>query len=215
MSLATLKSKVERLIEECKGTGSRQWWLDTLNQKTDLTSFFSNTNITELPKFEANNQLTTVKMLCYNCILLKCFDDNFDTSPVKEFTYGFSGCRSLEYVRGLKTPNATNCYALFNTCIKLHTIYTPLDFSNVTNLNIVFNNCGNLVNVLFVPNSIKISISFAHSSVLNDESIQSIIDGLADLTGQTTQYITFNSVIANKLTAEQNALILSKNWYIG
>ena len=47
---------------------------------------------------------------------------------------------------------------------------------------------------------------------LSDETIQSIIDGLADLTEQTTQTITFYATVGAKLTDEQKATITAKNW---
>lgn len=56
------------------------------------------------------------------------------------------------------------------------------------------------------------SIAFAQSSLLTTESVQSIIDHLADLTGQTAQTVTFHSNVL--VTAEQRAQALAKNWNI-
>ena len=77
----------------------------------------------------------------------------------------------------------------------------------------MFSVCSSLKNISFVAGCIKKSISFSQSP-LTDESIQSIIDGLADLTGQTAQTITFHSDVKNKLTEEQIASATSKNWNI-
>ena len=78
----------------------------------------------------------------------------------------------------------------------------------------MFYHCYALKNISFVAGCIKKSISFAQSDKLTDESIQSIIDGLADLTGQTAQTITFHPDVKNKLTEEQIASVTSKNWNI-
>jgi hypothetical protein len=63
--------------------------------------------------------------------------------------------------------------------------------------------------IRFVPNCIKLSIGI-NSYVLSDESIQSIIDGLA--TVETAQTLTLHADVKEKLTEEQLATITSKNW---
>lgn len=87
-----------------------------------------------------------------------------------------------------------------------------MDISNATVVNSMFNYCNNLERVSFVKGCIKISIGFAHSSKLDDVSIQSIIDGLADLTGKTAQTLTLHATVGAKLTDEQKATISAKNW---
>ena len=42
--------------------------------------------------------------------------------------------------------------------------------------------------------------------------MQSIIDGLKDLTGAESQTLTFHSAVGNKLTDTQKATITAKNW---
>ena len=42
--------------------------------------------------------------------------------------------------------------------------------------------------------------------------LQSIINGLADLTGQTSHTITFHSTVTKKLTDEQKQIISQKGW---
>ena len=69
-----------------------------------------------------------------------------------------------------------------------------------------------LVDVGFVPNTIKYSISFGSCLNLSADSIQSIIDGLADLTGGTAQTLTFHATVKGKLTDQQIATITGKNW---
>lgn len=95
-------------------------------------------------------------------------------------------------------------------------ILGELDFSNVTTGlsggSGAFTGCGKLVTITPKPNSIKISINFADSKLLSDVSIQSIIDGLADLTGGTAQTLTLHSTVGSKLTDTQKATITAKNW---
>ncbi len=86
----------------------------------------------------------------------------------------------------------------------------PLDFSNNTSAN-TFYYAPSLKSISFAPECIKVSMVI-NSSVLTNESIQSVIDGLADLTGGTTQTLTVHSTVGNNLTDTQKATITAKNW---
>ena len=115
-----------------------------------------------------------------------------------------------EYSRDCKS-----IFMLMYGAVKLKTILGALDLTNCTNVTNAFAaDNGLLEEVEFVPNTIKISISFAYLRYLSDKSRQSIIDGLADLTGQTAQTVSFHSNVLAKLTDEQFATILSKNWSV-
>ena len=74
-----------------------------------------------------------------------------------------------------------------------------------------FNSSGALKNIIF-GGEIKKSINFSRCTKLSAESVQSAIDHLADLTGTTTQTLTFASAIGSALTEEQKAAITAKNW---
>jgi hypothetical protein len=167
---------------------------------------------------------------------------NFTGESVSGFFYGAKGMRSIKmtcnnkevvwegtnlfYATTQPTTLKTVDFTEFNTKIRsainlflnqtsIVSILGAWDMSECTNfLNIVFN-CHAVKEIRFVKETIKYNIAFAQSSLLIDESIQSIIDGLADLTGQTTQTITFHSSVVTKLTEEQNAQVLLKNWVIG
>ena len=91
---------------------------------------------------------------------------------------------------------------------KLKNILGVLDFSDAAAYKTPFLYCEALEEVRFKANSIKFSISFANSSKLSSDTVQSIIDGLAIV--ETAQTLTLNSAIV--LTDEQKAQISSKNW---
>lgn len=67
---------------------------------------------------------------------------------------------------------------------------------------------------LGVGGTITYSINLSRCSKLTDDSVQSVIDHLADLTGQTAQTLTFNSTISNKLTSAQIDAATLKNWNV-
>lgn len=100
----------------------------------------------------------------------------------------------------------------FSYASNLESIKTELDLTSATNINGMFGRCSALKEVRFTANSIKLSLAFPMSTQLSDTSIQSIIDGLVDLTGATSQTITFATEIKSKLTEEQISQITSKNW---
>lgn len=177
----------------------------------NLDSIKTNGSLFNMFNIENNNRIpnTTVEHLTINCPALvaniqqmlysnAAFDDtlkrvtfNVDTENCGNASNAFTGLRALEVIDG-----------------------KPLDFSSVTsasNTN-AFPNCVSLKEVRFVPNSIKVSIKLANSSLLSTDTIQSIIDGLADLTGGTAQTLTLHATVGAKLTDTQKATITAKNW---
>jgi hypothetical protein len=122
---------------------------------------------------------------------LKHLTLNVDTQNVGAWNYCFRWAETLEIIDG-----------------------TPLDFSSATNVSNTFYGCMVLKEVRFAPNSLKLSLSLSNSNLLSADSIQSIIDGLADLTGQPAQTLDFHADIVAKLTEEQWVQITDKNWSV-
>lgn len=110
------------------------------------------------------------------------------------------------------TSNGKTFSNMFENCRGLIEIGGALDLTKATNVTGMFYLCPSLQEVRFVNRCIFLSISFTDCAKLSNESIQSIIDGLADLTGQATQTLTFHADVKAKLTEEQIATITSKNW---
>lgn len=126
----------------------------------------------------------------------------------------FHQCFALEEIGfdiPIKTTNLNGMNNIFNECHNLKTIGkitfdgTAYAFSNT------FKNCYALENITF-GGTIASSISFAQSSKLSADSIQSIIDALADLRGQTQQTITFHKDLESRVTPDQKQAIFAKNW---
>lgn len=96
-------------------------------------------------------------------------------------------------------------------CGKLEKIGGSIDLSEATTTSNCFTRCYALKEVRFVPNTIKMSISFADCENLSDASISSIIEGLA--TVSTAQELALHATVKDKLTAEQIATITqTKGW---
>ena len=135
-----------------------------------------------------------------------------DTANGKTFSNMFYGWDTGEHtVPSLDLRKGTNFSGMFSwsSCI---VEIGEMDISNATNVTGMFNSCNRLERISFVPGCLKISISFANSDKLHDASIQSIIDGLADLTGKTTQTLTLHATVGGKLTQAQKDAASAKNW---
>jgi hypothetical protein len=60
--------------------------------------------------------------------------------------------------------------------------------------------------------NLKVDLNLQWLPNLNAESVDNILNKANDLTGNSTQTITFNSAVYNTLTEEQKSLATSKNW---
>ena len=107
----------------------------------------------------------------------------------------------------------TNVQQMFSYLPNLKIIDgTPINLSSVVYQNNFTDGLLSLEYIRFSANSIKLNITFRQSGKLTTESVQSIIDGLVDLTGSTAQTLTLHATVGGKLTDEQKASITAKNW---
>ena len=106
---------------------------------------------------------------------------------------------------------STNCLQMIIFWKVLRVIDgTPLNLSSSTNNTNIIQGCESLEEIRFAPNTIKVSIGLNGSGKLSDASIQSIIDGLAEVA--TMQKVTFHTDVLLRLTEEQLLTINAKNW---
>ena len=143
-------------------------------------------------------------------------------SPIAEVSsyFAFCQCADLEeidfsnFVQGGGAVVVTDASYLFYGNTNLRAVYGELDFSAGVNLSSAFSNCQALEEIQIKAGTLNKDATFAPCSKLSDASRQSIVDGLADLTGQTTQTITFHKDVYDKLTEAQRATITAKNWEV-
>ena len=161
---------------------------------TSLFRLFMNVqnNTVKHITINANQTITNIGQLLYGALdnTLERLTINFDTSKVTNFGHLANNRRALKVIDGL-----------------------PLDFSSATGaLTTVFGTLFALEEIRFVPNTIHANFDLQQSPLLSAESIQSIIDGLADLTGKDSCTLILHADVKAKLTEEQIATITSKNW---
>lgn len=87
---------------------------------------------------------------------------------------------------------------------------TPFDGTKMYKYVETFVYLPKLTEIRFVPNTLSESIKLEQSSLLSNESVQSIIDGLATVT--TTCTLTLNETVKVKLTDAQKNTITAKGW---
>ena len=141
-------------------------------------------------------------------ITLKC-----TTRGVATHAHGaFSRCYDLKFLdlSEFNTTFGTSTDVFYN-CTKLEEIRGEIE-NTTTNWTLWFESCVKLREVRFKANSIKGNFTISKSPLLSAESVQSIVDGLADVTGGTSYKLTLHTDVKSKLTEEQLAAIAAKNW---
>ena len=145
---------------------------------------------------------------------------NIDPTVTYDLGNTFIGSSDLEEIdlSGLEAEDGVYISSFsysFCECKSLKKIIGTLNLSRMTNVwayNGGFVNVSSLEEIRFAKNSIARAYVGIYSHVLSDESIQSIIDGLMDLTDSETITINLSQTVKNKLTEEQIATITAKNW---
>ena len=170
---------------------------------TNLQNTFEQTTLNEtVEHITVNGSLDgTITNVAYMFAIATSIANTSEDTTLKHITLNLDLSKSTNYGR------------TFYQLAALEVIDgNPLDFSSATTTSNVFNGCRALKKFRVVPLSIKVNIKINFSSELSPETRQSILDGLAALTGQTTQTVTFHSTVGAKLTDEQKATITAKNW---
>lgn len=191
-------------ISEYRGVFAGKGWNDdTFNPKYDIVSnyewenaVFQYSAISDLKGILERNGLT------------------MDFSKSYTFTNFFNNNVNLKTVPSMNVEKAQSLVSTFNYCLSLETIEGLLNIPATCTFYNTFLYCYALKDI-YLTGVIGNDISFAQSSELTDESVQNIINCLADLTGQTSKKVSFNSVVSAKLTDEQQLQIILKNWVLG
>lgn len=126
-------------------------------------------------------------------------------------TSAFAYSRITDTIVDIDISSAKNVNGLFDSCEKLETIRKLIVSETTPFTATSFYKCKALADIT-IEGTIGVSISFAESPNLSDASVQSIIDALKDLTGQTGLKLTLNATVVGKMTQAQKDAITAKNW---
>lgn len=190
----------------------------------DLGSLFLNCfNLRRINKdnvVDCSNS-TTFSNIFSNCYMLEDVSFiNIDEDKSQSWTRAFRIDTSVEYFN-LKNISfspkliGTSFQYMFYNQQYLENINGEIDFTKIsatTGTNLMFYACNNLKEVRFTKESLKYDLQMAQSKSLSLESLQSIIDGLENVT--TTRTLSLNAIAYNKLTEEQKQSATDKGWTI-
>ena len=158
---------------------------------TTINNMFQDASITDLTKVLENAKVTL------DASKATYVDGMFRTSKVTRVPF-------------LDLSKAYNCSSMFNGCTNLECI-DGINFPSKS-YTTMFSSCKALKSITVGIGTIRDAISFDACLLLSDESVQSIIEGLADLTEQDAKTLTLHADVKAKLTEAQISQITSKNW---
>lgn len=213
---------------------------DTSSMPKVKVSTFTVTNdcINEDGRWEGESlidtsECTTFQSAFQHCNKLKKINSQgWCTNKVTSLHSMFNGCNSLEEVdlRDWDTSNVINAYYFVyqNDVIKLKNLdFTSWDLGNLTNLYMLagLGEVQTLVggrtledvveNNITIFKNLKIPLLYLDAMPFIDRaSLRALINGLADFTGQITQTLTLGATLIAKLTEEDIAIAVAKNWSI-
>lgn len=167
--------------------------LSAANDMFRFADGVKNSTVEHLTINSGEAQPTNINMMFYNSVYdansaLKHITLNIDTSKATYADNMFYGHTNLVTVDG-----------------------KPLDFSSVTQATISIGSTPNLADIRFAPGTIKCNLGAHTCRSFATETIQSIVDGYADMTGQTSPTLTVHENVGARMTEEQKATLTAKN----
>lgn len=194
-----------RMFYNCSGL-TKIHSIDTSNGENFGEMFRGCTSLLEIPPLNTSKGTDMNKM--FNNFKGRALSWVINTDNVTNFEAMFDSASNIEEINLTSTANGTTFYRAFIYCGNLKKIST-LDLSNCTNTERMFEGCYKLENISFVLKTIKISISIPSANLTN-ESIQSVIDGLA--TVETAQTLTLHANL--KILQSQVDSANAKGWTV-
>lgn len=135
-----------------------------------------------------------------------------DTSGATDITNMFSYSSALCNIPTIDCTGLTgDSQHVFSNMWNKNKMIEKLIVNDTVTYSNWFLNTTGLVEIRF-EGVIGHDIAFAGASELSAGSVQSIIGHLKDLTGKTSQTLTFHATVGGRLTDTQKATITAKNW---
>ena len=158
------------------------------------------------------SNVTNMSAMFHSCSSLTTLDlSSFDTSKVTYMVEVFNSCNSLQSLNlsNWDTSKVTGMNYMFQYCINLVNLdLSSFDMSKVTMTNNMFYSCRALTN-LQAPRNISADINFSSCTNLTHDSLMSIINNLATISGKT---LTLGETNLAKLSEEEKAIATNKGW---
>lgn len=173
---------------------------------------FGYSTFEEVPEIYDFSNVRLANDMFYNCMSLTSIS-GFDFSSVMVASNMFYNCISLPSISGFDFSSLSTALSMFSNCRSLTSI-SGIDFSSVTAALNMFYNCISLIN-FYNTTEISCSLSFSYSSKLSViDAETNILSYLADLTGKTSQTITFNTALEGQIGESYIQEATAKNWVV-
>ena len=134
-----------------------------------------------------------------------------DFSRCNNIYYCFDHCSNLVRLPRLDLSEVRTANFGFGYCLRLEEIQCLVFSENTVLTANTFQGIANLKH-LTVEGTVNTMIVLQYASGLTNESVQSIIEHLKDLTGGETKTLRFHANVGAALTDAQKACVTAKNW---
>ena len=180
---------------------------------TDISSTFSDfSKMISIPLLDMSN-VTTMSWLFNNCTSLQTIPP-LNTSSATKTDHMFQSCTLLRYVPQLDTSKVTYMYQMFYSCSNLTRI-EGLDLSRASDASNMFVYCSKL-SYIRLNGSLNVSFSISDTSILDYDSVKSILTAASNTTNTDRKTLSFNSTMTdqNGELAGLVATCTSKGWTV-
>ena len=134
---------------------------------------------------------------------------NFPSSVSNILTEAFYDCRSLTSI--MLPENLINLgNSVFKSCTSLKTVTLPASLETIGST--IFSGCSALENVTFENGFNCSGLDLSVSTLYSVNTLVTMLNALADRTGQTAYTLTLGSTNLAKLSNEQIAIATQRNW---
>ena len=170
-----------------------------------------------IPQLDTSS-VTNMSYMFYNCQSLQTIP-LLNTSKVTDMSMMFYNCYSMQTIPQLDTSNVTNMYMMLAYCNSLQTIpeldtskvtdmqymfhydrvtrIEGLDMSSVTVTDEVFGGCEKLT-YLRLNGSLNVSLNISSTSLLDYDSVKSVLTAASNTTNSDSKELTFNLTLTDQ-----------------
>ena len=180
---------------------------------TDMEGMFKYCSSLQIIPLLDTSKVTKMNNMFDGCYSLQAVPP-LDTSKVTNMSEMFNACSSLQTIPQLDTSNVTNMDRMFYKCKSLQTI-SLLDMSKVSSAIQTFDECSNL-KYLRLTGSLNVSLNISSTSLLDYDSVKSILTAASNTTNTKSKTLSFNSTLTDK-NGELAGLVstcTSKGWTV-
>ena len=205
------------------------WNVGNAESMREMFWYCENLQQLDVSNWDVSNVLDMWGMF-RNCKNLQQLDvSNWDVSNVNEMGNMFEACNNLQKldVSNWDVSNVADISEMFMSCYSLQSVDLSgwnagrvLYVDSFSGASGIINYVGGrtidevIANNITILNGLKVGGSAITSLKADRASLRALINGLADLTGSTSQTILFSYMQFEIITTEDIAVATAKNWTI-